>query len=167
MNKQEFMYFISALRTYYPREQILPNEQAVALWYEQLKDIEYETAKLILNKWVATNKWSPTIAEIREGYTEIALPMNDWACEWEKVIQAVKKYGSYHCKEGIASLTGITKKCVENIGFVNICMNEETRFKRDFKELYEAYAERERKTAQIPESLRLAINQTLSIGVKE
>ena len=167
MNKQEFMYFVSAIKTYYPREQILPNEQAVALWYEQLRDIEYETAKAILNKWVATNKWSPTIADIREGYAESTISIEDWTCGWQSVMTAVRKYGSYHPKEAVESLTGITRKCVESIGFVNICMNEENRFKRDFKDLYETYSIRARQDAQISATIKqqiLGVSKQLAIG---
>ena len=65
MNRKEFALFASALRTYYPREKLLPNEQAMELWFNQLQDIPYKVAELTLNKWVATNKWSPSIADIR------------------------------------------------------------------------------------------------------
>lgn len=66
MTKKEFAIFASALRTYYTKEQILPNDQAMELWFMQLKDIPYDAAQEMLNKWVANNKWSPTIAEIRQ-----------------------------------------------------------------------------------------------------
>ena len=34
MNKQEFSLFTMALKTYYPRENLLPNTQAMELWYQ-------------------------------------------------------------------------------------------------------------------------------------
>lgn len=67
MTKQEFMQIAGALKTYYPKDSLLPNEQAVALWYDLLKDLEYRETVAAIKKWVMNNKWPPTIAEIREA----------------------------------------------------------------------------------------------------
>lgn len=68
MTKQEFGRFVMALKTYYPRESaLLPNSQSIELWFNQLKDLDYITAEKALNKWVKENKWSPSIAEIRQA----------------------------------------------------------------------------------------------------
>lgn len=66
MDKQQFAIFSAALRAYYPKESILPNDKVMELWYFQLKDIPYQAAQDMLNKWVKENKWSPTIADIRQ-----------------------------------------------------------------------------------------------------
>ena len=66
MTRIEFATFAMALKTYYPRENLLPNEQALELWFRQLQDISYQVAEVGLHKWVALNKWSPSIADIRE-----------------------------------------------------------------------------------------------------
>ena len=71
MDKREFATFAAALKTYYPRENLLPNPQAMELWYRQLQDIPCQLAEMALNKWVATNKWPPSIAEIREQASAI------------------------------------------------------------------------------------------------
>lgn len=64
MDKKEFAKFAMALKTYYPKEQLLPNQQAMELWYRQIKDIPLLIAEMALQKWVATNKWSPSISEL-------------------------------------------------------------------------------------------------------
>ena len=33
MTKKEFAIFAAALKTYYPREQLLPNSEAMELWF--------------------------------------------------------------------------------------------------------------------------------------
>lgn len=84
MNKKEFAIFTDALKTYYPKEQILPNPQSMDLWYQELKDIPFQIASLALRKWVATNKWSPSISDLRsklvtihwEAYEQIAITDN-------------------------------------------------------------------------------------------
>ena len=71
MDKKEFGLFAMALKTYYPKEQLLPNTQAMELWYKHLKDIPLPIAEMALQKWVATNKWSPTICEIYDKIEKI------------------------------------------------------------------------------------------------
>lgn len=64
MDKREFATFTMALKTYFPKEQLLPNTQAMELWYGQLKNLPLTIAQMALQKWVSTNKWSPSISEL-------------------------------------------------------------------------------------------------------
>lgn len=173
MSKEEFSALVMALRTYYPRENILPNQQAVRLWYQELQDIPYSVAEAGLRKWVATNKWSPSIAEIREMAETIKTGDNpDWGDGWEQVLMAVRKYGTYRIAEAMESLDPITRECVERLGFGNICMSENISVDRaNFRMIYEQIAERKKKEAQIPENLKNLIEtiqqKHLQIGAKE
>lgn len=108
MNKQEFSLFTMALKTYYPRENLLPNTQAMELWYQQLQDIPYRTAEAALNQWVATNKWSPSIADIRETAAGVASgEVLDWGEGWEQVLKAIRKYGLYRAEDAMESFDPI------------------------------------------------------------
>lgn len=66
MNEFEFTNIVKAIRTYYPKETILPNDEAMTLWYDQLQDLDYKATAAGLKKWVAKERWSPSIADIRE-----------------------------------------------------------------------------------------------------
>ena len=124
MNKKEFAIFASALRTYYPKENILPNEQALELWYKQLNDIPYNVAEVTLNKWVATNKWSPSIADIREQATGIVEgEAKEWGEAWQDVLRAIQNYGTYRELEALEGFDDITRQVVKRLGFKNICMS--------------------------------------------
>lgn len=167
MNKKEFALFASALRTYYPREKLLPNEQAMELWFNQLQDIPYKLAELTLNKWVATNKWSPSIADIREqalGITQGAAI--DWGEAWQSVLRAISKYGSYQELEALESMDETTRRVVERLGFRNICMSEEIQVDRaNFRMIYEQEQERTRQDAQLPPRLKeLMASMPLLLG---
>jgi len=161
MDKKEFGLFASALRTYYPKEQILPNQQAMELWYRELQDIPYTVAEAGLRKWVSTNKWSPSIAEIREmtstvQHGEIA----DWGEGWEQVIMAIRRYGSYRIPEAMESFDPITRQCVERLGFRNICMSENIAADRaNFRMMYEQIANRQKADNQMSVPLRQLISQ--------
>lgn len=160
MDKKQFATFAAALKTYYPREQLLPNNQAMELWFRQLQDIPYEVAEAGLNKWVATNKWSPSIADIREMSTTVtAGDIPDWGNGWEQVLRAIREYGSYNIKKAMDSFDPITRKCVERIGFKNICMSENISADRaNFRMIYEQLAQRQQTDRLIPEKLKVLIS---------
>lgn len=156
MDKKEFALFASALRTYYPKEKILPNEQAMALWYSQLQDIPYKIAELTLNKWVALNKWSPSIADIREQATSITHEeIKDWSAAWNDVINSIRYYGSYQEEEALASLDDMTRQAVKRLGFKNLCLSENIGVDRaNFRMIYEQLEQRKRNEAQIPQRIK-------------
>lgn len=161
MTKKEFATFAMALKTYYPKENLLPNEQAMELWYRQLQDIPYQVAETALNKWVALNKWCPTIADIRQIALEVTQgDIPDWSEGWEEVCKAIQRFGYYRPQEAKESLSPITRQVVERMGYTHLCMSENTTADRaNFRVIYEGMVERKQKEAQIPEKLRLAINQ--------
>lgn len=155
MDKKEFSLFAMAIRTYYPKENILPNQQAMELWFRELQDIPYRVAEAGLRKWVSQNKWSPSISEIREMASTVqhgSIP--DWGDGWEQVLKAIRHYGMYREAEAMASLDDITKQCVERLGFRNICLSENISADRaNFRMMYEATANRKQQDMQMPFSL--------------
>lgn len=159
INKKEFAIFASALRTYYPKEKILPNEQALELWYKQLQDIPYQVAEVTLNKWVAINKWSPSIADIREQATVLIKgEVKEWGDAWQDVLSAMGKYGSYQEQKALDSLDETTRRVVKRLGFRNLCMSEEIQVDRaNFRMIYEQEQQREKQDAQLPPKLKALI----------
>lgn len=151
MDKKEFAIFADALKTYYPRETLLPNPQAMELWYRELQDIPYAVAEAALRKWVSTQKWSPSIAEIRELTSSIRhgdLP--DWGEGWHQVQKAIRRYGYYNTKAALDSLDPLTRQCVERLGFRELCMSENiTADRANFRIVYETLAKREKTNQQM------------------
>lgn len=164
MTIEEFATFAMALKTYYPRENLLPNDQAMDLWFAQLQDIPYKVAEIGLNKWVSLNKWSPSIADIREMASTVAhgeLP--SWGDAWQEVLLAIRQYGSYRALEAMNSLSPLARKATERIGFNNLCMSENMSADRaNFRLIYEQLAERQKKDEQLPLPLKTLIAQMQS-----
>lgn len=164
MTKQEFALFAAALKTYYPREQLLPNSQAMDLWFAQLQDIPFKLAETALNKWVATNKWSPSIAEIRE--TSLNIQQGDlptWGDGWEQVCYAIRHFGYYNQAGAMNYLTGITKEAVKRMGFRNLCLSEnEAADRANFRMIFETLANRQKMDAQLPKYLTKLIDEIQS-----
>lgn len=161
MTKQEFATLAMAIRTYYPKEQILPNKQAMELWYRELQDIPANVAEAALRKWVATNKWSPSIAELREMAAEVRNgEIPDWGEGWERVLTAIRRFGSYREREALDSLDPMTRTCVQRLGFRNICMSENISYDRaNFRMMYESLAEREQTRQQMALPLQEVISR--------
>lgn len=160
MDKKEFGVLAMAIRTSYPREQILVNEKAYEIWFRQLQDIPYKVAETALQIWIATNRWSPTIADIREKAVELTMQEKlDWSEAWEEVITAVRTYGNWSPKEAFASMSPLTREVVKRISWNTLCTTNNMSVERaNFRMIYEALAEKEKKQAQIPEKLRLLIS---------
>jgi len=165
VNKAEFATWTMALKTYYPRENLLPNQQAMELWYRELSDISYEVAEAVLRKWVATNKWSPSIADIREATnTMLNGEQLTWGESWERALNAVRRYGSYNKQAAMDSLDPLTRRCVENIGYMDLCMSENIMVERaHFQKIFEIYAQREHTNQKLSAPLLAAIEK-LRIG---
>ena len=161
MTENEFMTWTKALRTYYPRENLLPNREAMELWFRQLKDIPYNVASASLNKWVTQNKWSPSIADVREMSRTIqGEEIADYGQAWNDVLKVISNYGQYRQAEALESLPTLTRQTVERIGYKNLCMSENQISDRaNFRMIYEQLAEREKKEQVMPEMLKNQIGQ--------
>lgn len=104
MNGNEFAKLAAAMKTYFPRDNMLPTDEAMDLWYDALKDIPYTVASQAMKKYVMTSKFAPTIADIREQAASFqkenqeADEINEMAA-WNIVWKAVGSSGDYERAE--------------------------------------------------------------------
>lgn len=157
MTKREFAIFASALRALYPNnDKLLPNDAARNLWYDMLSDIPFPVADAGLRKWAATEKWPPTIAEIR-GFCVSAADgeLPDWGGAWRETTDAIGKYGYQRKQEALEALSDLTRETVERLGWRQLCMSENQEADRaNFRMVYESLAERRTKDRAISPELR-------------
>lgn len=66
MTATEFAQLTAAIKTYYPRDYVIPTDKAMELWFNSLKDLDYKNASKGLVKYVESNKYPPSIADIRD-----------------------------------------------------------------------------------------------------
>lgn len=147
MEKIEFLRIAEMLKTAYPKENIIPNKEAMEVWYVMLKDIEYRTAQAAVKEYIALKKFPPTIADIRE----MAAPKDDWSNAWGEVQRAIRRFGWARPKEALESMSEKTRAIVRRFGWQEICTAENVGVLRgQFRAAYEAAGN----TAQLPEELR-------------
>ncbi len=113
MTPKEFGELAAAIKTYFPRDNMIPTDKAMDLWYEELKDLPYAVAQISLRKYVATNKFPPTIADIREN--AVAEEEQNELSAWHMVYRAISD-SAYHADERFAELPDIIQRAVASPG---------------------------------------------------
>lgn len=155
MQRKEFAKIAGAIKSAYPKERILDTPEALGLWYEMLKDISYNVMAAALQGWIATHKWSPSIAELREGALKIIQgTVPDWADAWSETMRLVRRHGAYNPSAAYAEMDEITKATVQRMGYMSLCMSENIAVERaNFRMIYERLAERAKEERMMPEKL--------------
>ena len=172
MDKKEFSIFAMALKTTYPKDNLLPNKEAMEIWHEYLKDIPYNLARAFLDKWITSNTWSPTIADIRQGVAELSNEeIADWGQAWEEVERAVSRYGYPRPEEAMASLSPLTRQVVKRLGYQTFCESENPDAMRaHFKSIYEDLARREKQDRCLSDKVKsdlLQIRQKNYVAIED
>ena len=143
MTKQEFSIWAVALRTYFPSEKLLPNLKAMELWYEELKDLSYEDATISLRKYVQTNHFPPSIADIRSSAIGIHMEESDWGKNWNEALFLVRRFGIYREEEAMSAASKKTKEVLNRLGWKNFCLSENIVAERaNFRKIYEDIEDR-------------------------
>jgi hypothetical protein len=109
-----------------------------------------------LKEIISTNKFAPTIAELRERCASIASPqIKDWGEGWQDVMNAIRFCGMYQEEQALQRFDEITLKCVKRLGYQNICTSENvTADRANFRMIYEQEANRIKTNNQIPISVK-------------
>ena len=166
MDKKEFAVIAAAIRTYFPRFEVIPNKEAMELWYDGLKDIPADVLTAGLKKWVMTEKWPPTIAELRGKCDElVAGDRPDWGTGWMEVQHAIRYFGYMRGDEALESMNPITQEAVRRIGWQAICESEapET-IRAQFRMIYENCEKRESENRKLPQTLKDSIAQIRAVS---
>lgn len=165
MTEEQFLIIAKTIKTFYPDKKIIESDEEAYLWYEMLKDIDYKSASAAIKRWVSLNKWCPTIADIREMSAEVkGNTVNEWEEEWDKVIDAVHRYGYTRPEEALNSLPDMTRNIVKRLGYKTICMSENISIERaNFRDVYNREADKQREQNILSKDLKseiLSISQS-------
>lgn len=112
MEREEFKILVKAMKAVYANPTFIPDQDAFNVWYELLKDIPYKLAEIAIQKHMLTEKFPPTIADIRTKATEITEmeEINELAA-WSMVYKAICNSG-YNSVEEYNKLPPIVQKAV-------------------------------------------------------
>lgn len=162
MTKQEFGRLVAVIRGVYRDDKFLANNESAQVWYELLKDIDYERAKAAVMKHSLTSKWTPTIAELREQAADIQTDKKDWSAGWLEVMFAVRRYGYMDEVGALNSMSPLTREVTKRLGWKQICESGTdglTALRANFRMIYEQKQNDIKQEKQLPEGFREAVKQ--------
>ena len=167
MTLKEVIALMGILYEAYPR--FYPDKSKVAimatakLWTGFLEDVSAETAVLALQRLIATCKFPPTIAEMRESLSLVKdEPVPDSGEAWGEVNAAIREYGFYRPEEAFASMREPVRMAAQRMGWRELCMSENDMADRaHFLRIYENIKTRMETDRQLPERLKTLINANI------
>lgn len=133
MKYNEFSNIALAIHEAYPSYGAMSTTEGVQVWYEMLKDLEYDSVTRAVQKHIQTSPFAPTIADIRKRCEEMKYPV--WSREWMRLLNGAKSRelnepGQYAMK---ILTRDYFESCRDNSSRIGQCMKE-------FEKLYKEYA---------------------------
>lgn len=154
VTQEEITRLLAVIAAAYPAFKV-ENVVQVKIWYESLKDCNYDQIKMAIQKHIIENKWPPSIAEIREGVVNISnpeIPAKDEA--WGEVMQAMQKFGVYRAKDAMESMHPVVAATAKRMGWREMCHGDNIGVVRgQFLKMYEIIERREKTAGLMPRSL--------------
>lgn len=167
MRFDEFKNLVKGMKSVYTSPNFLPDGDAIKIWYQLLQDMSYEQLNVAIQKHMLTNRFPPTIAELREAAVSCTMELKDWSDGWEQARQVIRKYGYYQQSEAFASMDDITRKVVKRLGWKELCMSENPMQDRaNFRMVYEQEQKRVKERAVLPVGLQSQIEEMQGDTVK-
>lgn len=164
MTRDEFKILVKAMKAVYSSENFIADKDAFNVWFELLKDLPYEQANLAIQKYMTSEKFPPTIADIRTKATEIVAPAEESMSElqaWALVQKALRNSG-YNSEEEFAKLPDACQRAVGTAANLKewalmdsdqVATIEQSHFIRN----YRTSVQRMKEEARLPENVRMLI----------
>lgn len=171
MTKADAARLVAIVVTAYPNYDKFRDEQTVtatvSLWASIFSADDGRIVALALNKHIATNKWPPSVAEIREIMAEIQRPdliPPDQA--WAAVSDLLYTAGQYNHGDLQHQLPPLVARAVETIGWGNLwemhrsyCVGGRPGMDRvAFMQQYTPMYDREKQRAMTPDGITAQID---------
>ena len=166
---QDFRTIVRALSAAYPRDNFIPDEYSFNLWYTRLQDIPYLTLKRAADNYIMTNRFAPTIADLRSYAQDMETAFDMLAAQaWDQLLRALRMSYAPESEQVWNGLPDVTKQCVGGYATFRAWGNTDTASLESvqrpmFIKRFEVYQSRERKELSVPEGLRkkpLPVNMT-------
>ncbi len=117
VSRADIAKILAILRIAYPNHPIHDAHEVVAVYHEFLRDLDRDRLALAARRHIATSRFWPTIAELRELATE---PRNlpPFREVWRQIMAATHRYG----RDRRPKLESrIAQKVLDAIGWIRIC----------------------------------------------
>lgn len=151
MKKEEILQLIKLLKISYPsyfRELEKDDVSLMAqLWEKKFGRYTLEQVSQAIDNLTSKSKYMPSISEILSEIIQLNAPqlkLNPYG-EWESVIKAIRKYGTYGEDKALQSLEEPTSTIARQLGWYRLCTTERIEFEKiRFMEMFDYYNDIER-----------------------
>ena len=164
MTKAEFSILVKAMKSIYSDLKFIADSDAMAIWYELLKDIPYDLCQAAVHKYMTTNKFPPTVADIRQVAMDIVTPetMNEGEA-WALVYKAICN-SAYNSQTEFDKLPPECQKAVGNPAILRewagLNMDEvNTVIQSNFMRSYKTEVKRSQEIKQLPAAVKETIGR--------
>lgn len=125
MNKKDAAQLVAIVVTAYPNFDKFKDAESVkatvSLWAMMFADVDAALVALAVKKHIATSKWPPSVAELREILLEIAHPdLIEPDKAWLAVSDLLYSAGEYNHGDLYRQLPPLVARAVETIGWGNL-----------------------------------------------
>jgi hypothetical protein len=160
MEMQETLKLLTTIQASYPiHKDNWEDEKQIRLkakmWHIHFQEYEFEEVFGALVKYVATEKFPPTIADLKQIVAKNRNPEAFKTGEnaWEEVLMGVKKYGYYQQDKAFEGFDAQTKRLVKSLGWGAICQCPEDKIgiiKSNFVKMWDNVKLEEKENELIP-----------------
>lgn len=165
MTFDEFKVLAKGLKCAYTSPNFLPDEYAVKTWYKFIGDLPCDLATACIEKYIATNKYPPTIADIRETVADMMVGSQDWSESWKQVARFISLYGLPNESKAYEQMDEPTRESVKRLGWKNLCMStNQTADRANYRMVYESVIREKKEMLSVPENLRLKLSNIIMLG---
>ena len=164
MEREEFKTLVKAMKAVYAQPTFIPDQDAFNVWYGLLKDLPYGQVNIAIQKHMLTERFPPTIADLREKSNEVIEKQLEEISEleaWSLVRKAIGNSG-YHSEEEFEKLPEACKIAVGTASNLRewalmdsdqVATVEQSHFIRNYRTAVKRLSEEKK----IPENLRKLI----------
>ena len=176
MTKADAAKLVAIVITAYPNYDKFKDEAAVtatvSLWATMFQSDDGKIVALALNKHIATSKWPPSVAEIREIMLEMQHPeLIPPDTAWQAVSDLLYSVGEYNYGDINRQLPPLIARAVESIGWTNLWEMHRGCYvggkpgmdRVAFIQQYGPMYEREKQRAMTPAAITAAIDSTAAV----
>ena len=137
---EQILAILEQLFSCYPNTEI--TKHTTAMYVRLLQDIPPDELQTVVDQAVATCKFLPTVAELRDmRYNLARLGAPTWADAWDSVQREIRRIGSYGLPQFDDELTA---RCVRAMGWKALCASENPSTDRaQFRDMYNALGSRQ------------------------
>jgi Loader and inhibitor of phage G40P len=162
MKSAEVAKLLAVIASAYPAFEVTDLKHQV--WHEMLSDLDYQVANAAVKLHLASSRFAPTIAEIREqAVVAVSGPALTGTEAWGEFIAAVRQYSPYSDRDYCEGMRPLTRAVAEAFGLGNAAMSDNVDVLRgQFLKMFEQLSRRNNVEAlagrfALPSATRAAI----------